>query len=733
MKGNIKKGLCSLLLCCILLTTMPGFSAHATEDFISPSAYRPLDVPQHHSDFSAFLPQPIQDASGQTVVPPLQDQRVLVILIDFDNIPFLDREDDLFFYNKMFDTRPNAFSAANYFRDMSGGLDVISPAQTVGLITGGTFFVSLESYVGFGPYRHPWWDGGVYVTIAPSEQEGIVRVRMEKPHSDSNTISIAVMTDFYSMALKAIEQNQRDFSFENYGDSLIVSGFNVAHPYVVIGGFALPHSAVFNSTVHAPRVRLAITYAGRPKDGIPMPSFGFGIQIPIHELLHTFGIPDMDRDSTLLCLMLSGWSVSYYVPPILNPLSRYRLGWITPITIDATEDWFGYLHTFEVSPPEQWNLLKIRSSTSNTEFLLVENRQLSNRWDAGLAHCGWRQWGATMPTNPGGIVVYRVDSTYFPGVLGQLDVHGSVVAADANGRNWRGFINPFFRRDKATLFHEDGITIRVLSDSDSSMKIAVAPIDRAALQSFVCKALTRDGRAYTNATWRMVLAALQTADAILANNYAPQSEIEEAYIALHEALNSLITIASFGSPFHDVAENDWFYPFVLYANANGLMQGAAWMIFAPNETMTRAQMVQVLYNMEGQPAIDFEPIFDDIAEGAWYANAVIWAEQNGIVAGMGDGIFAPGANITREQMATILHQYAAWKGYNTTVPAASDAWERFPDRHQSSDWAVNALQWAVYNGLISGTNGNLLPQGTATRAQCAAILQNFIERFEFER
>ena len=181
-------------------------------------------------------------------------------------------------------------------------------------------------------------------------------------------------------------------------------------------------------------------------------------------------------------------------------------------------------------------------------------------------------------------------------------------------------------------------------------------------------------------------------------------------------------------PFTDVTEGNWFYKAVVYVYEQKLMSGVSETEFAPQTSLTRAMLAQVLYNMENQPEATTTGAFTDVPDYQWYANAVNWAASENIVAGMGDGIFVPNSPVTREQMAAILYRYAQYKGYDTTKTAdISD----FTDGNKTSAWAVPAMQWAVGTGLISGQgDGILAPNGTATRAEVAQILMNFCENIE---
>ena len=176
-------------------------------------------------------------------------------------------------------------------------------------------------------------------------------------------------------------------------------------------------------------------------------------------------------------------------------------------------------------------------------------------------------------------------------------------------------------------------------------------------------------------------------------------------------------------PFTDVDTGDWFYEAVQYAYENGMMNGVGNNLFAPSSNLTRGMIAQVLYNLEGTPAAG-NGVFTDVVTDQWYADAVNWAAANDIVGGYGNGKFGPEDDITREQMAQILYNYATFKGYDISVQGDLSA---FNDGAKTSDWALSAMKWAVGTGLLQGYNGNLNPTGTATRAEVAQILMNFCE------
>ena len=185
-----------------------------------------------------------------------------------------------------------------------------------------------------------------------------------------------------------------------------------------------------------------------------------------------------------------------------------------------------------------------------------------------------------------------------------------------------------------------------------------------------------------------------------------------------------VTFAETPLPFTDVAEGDWFHDAVRYVYDNGLMDGVGDNQFAPNATTNRAMVVTILYRLAGEPAVSGDAAFTDVADGLWYTDAVLWAAQKGIVNGISATEFAPSGDLTREQLAAILYRYAAYQGYDVSQRADLSG---FGDASSISGYAQEALSWAHAQGLVLGfEDGSLRPQGTASRAQIAAVLMRFL-------
>ena len=178
--------------------------------------------------------------------------------------------------------------------------------------------------------------------------------------------------------------------------------------------------------------------------------------------------------------------------------------------------------------------------------------------------------------------------------------------------------------------------------------------------------------------------------------------------------------------FNDVSANDWFASAVDYVTGKGMMNGTADNTFSPKANTTRGMVVTVLYRLENQPSTSAAS-FTDVASGAYYANAVAWANANGIVSGYGSGKFGPNDKVTREQLAAILYRYAQYKKYDVSVGEDTNILS-YDDAQSISSYAIPAIQWACGAGVVTGKSGSKLdPKGNATRAEVAAMLMCFCE------
>ena len=195
-----------------------------------------------------------------------------------------------------------------------------------------------------------------------------------------------------------------------------------------------------------------------------------------------------------------------------------------------------------------------------------------------------------------------------------------------------------------------------------------------------------------------------------------------AAAALSLTLACSLSLPSFAAVedtgFADVDANAWYADATVYCRDNGLMSGTSGTTFSPDTAMTRSMLATVLYRLAGSPAVTGSDAFTDTSDGAWYSDAVLWASQEGIISGYGNGLFGANDPVTREQIATILWRYSG-------SPAA-EAGAAFADADDIASWAVSAVDWARANGYVNGVDGNRFdPDGTATRAQVATILMRY--------
>ena len=172
-----------------------------------------------------------------------------------------------------------------------------------------------------------------------------------------------------------------------------------------------------------------------------------------------------------------------------------------------------------------------------------------------------------------------------------------------------------------------------------------------------------------------------------------------------------------------MAEDDWFHDAVAYVYENGLMTGTSATTFSPGTATSRAMMATLLWRLADSPSVDYLMDFTDVEADTWYTEAVRWAASEGIVEGYGNSRFGPNDTITREQMALMFQRYARWLERDVSARAELDG---YADADAVSAWALEAMEWAVAGGLISGTGGNMLsPQGSASRAETATLLTRF--------
>ena len=183
-------------------------------------------------------------------------------------------------------------------------------------------------------------------------------------------------------------------------------------------------------------------------------------------------------------------------------------------------------------------------------------------------------------------------------------------------------------------------------------------------------------------------------------------------------------------PFTDIADNAWYADAVRYVYKHGLMAGTSATTFAPDVTTSRAMIATILWRMAGSPVVNYAMTYTDVAQGQWYSEAVRWATSEGIVGGYGNGLFGTNDPITREQFAAMLYRFAQEQGYDVSIGENTNILS-YTDVADLSEYAISAMQWAVGAGIINGTGdgSTLTPQGQATRAQAAVMLTRFCEEY----
>ncbi len=296
-------------------------------------------------------------------------------------------------------------------------------------------------------------------------------------------------------------------------------------------------------------------------------------------------------------------------------------------------------------------------------------------------------------------------------------VNGSDISEDAD----------FTDIDMGVTMNSDGIPVEVvnaITGERSSVQITLAHDGAFGFTMTLTAPLGAENAGY----WANLYHFNEDAGTMNFETAAPIGSDGSVSLSLSHASQYAIVIDDHNHgvvslPFTDVREGDWFYDPVCYVYSQGLMTGTSATTFEPNTPLSRAMLVAVLHRLEGSPAASGSD-FTDVADGDWYAQAVNWAASVGVVNGFDDGTFQPNAAITREQMAAILRNYAAYKGLDVT---ATGDLSTYSDAASVSDWAKESVTWAVGEHLISGvTDDTLAPQACATRAQVAAILQRYL-------
>ncbi|MPN23396.1 Endoglucanase [bioreactor metagenome] len=176
--------------------------------------------------------------------------------------------------------------------------------------------------------------------------------------------------------------------------------------------------------------------------------------------------------------------------------------------------------------------------------------------------------------------------------------------------------------------------------------------------------------------------------------------------------------------FIDIKSSDWFYNSILFVNSRVIFIGVSEDEFGPKLPMTRAMLATALHRLENKVDSNAQVTYTDVLQEQWYSDSIAWVVEAGIVSGYGNGVFGTNDNINREQLATIMYNYAKYTGLSTVERGGI---QHFSDAEQTSPWATDALRWAVGIGLMQGDGNNLNPKGDASRADVATIIMRFVE------
>ena len=252
--------------------------------------------------------------------------------------------------------------------------------------------------------------------------------------------------------------------------------------------------------------------------------------------------------------------------------------------------------------------------------------------------------------------------------------------------------------------------------------------DKTALKEAIDKAASVDIKKYTEDSVEAMQEALAKAKTVYEDEKADQETVDAAEKALNAAVKGLKEKGKL--PYVDVAEGDWFYDGVYFNYFAETMTGKDDTHFAPLENLVRAQFAVIIHRMNGEPAVEYKDTFPDVAENIWYTDAILWAADTEVVTGYTDtGLFGPADDINREQMVVMMYRYANYMKYDTSKKADLS---KFEDAANVNEFAKEAMRWAVGTGIITGKyNGTQIdPQGNALRAECAIVIQRFMEIYK---
>ena len=286
--------------------------------------------------------------------------------------------------------------------------------------------------------------------------------------------------------------------------------------------------------------------------------------------------------------------------------------------------------------------------------------------------------------------------------------------------NYEEFIAGSDPTDPNDPIHTTNVPVESIALSSSELHIKLG--EKASVQAIVLP----ENATNKVVTWRSAnetIATVEVADGVCYITAVAIGKTEIFAVTSDGGYSAKVSVVVYNNlPFDDVVAEAWYANAVKFVYENNIMFGVSASKFDPEGFVTRGMVVTVLHRMEGTPTADAEG-FADVADGLWYTNAILWAQENGIVEGYGDGTFQPDKNITREEMIAVFYRYATYKGYDVSKRSMMTS---YADRTTIQSYAEDAMSWAVSIGLIKGfPDGTIRPDAYSTRAQLAEVLMRF--------
>jgi 2',3'-cyclic-nucleotide 2'-phosphodiesterase (5'-nucleotidase family) len=364
---------------------------------------------------------------------------------------------------------------------------------------------------------------------------------------------------------------------------------------------------------------------------------------------------------------------------------------------------------------------------------------------------------------------FAIEEVDFDALQALVDAVANYIEADFAADSWSDFETALYAAEN--ILTEGAATQSEVDDALNALQEARANlVDLRPLRTELARANALNSADWANwaAQQAAIREAISNAEQVYGNPAATATQVNEARVRLSNAIATLIRVQQPGpeedppppppppqqqpeqpTPDTDPDEDEyddpqvpldpppifvdipghWAREAIEFVKAREIMVGVSDTAFAPDAVLTRAMMATILWRLEGEPATAFTPVFGDVPAGRWYSEAIVWANEQDIVRGVGGGLFDPHSNITREQFAAMMHRYAAFIEIDSEVPATHSL-AQFTDAGQIGSWALEYVLWANYNELLTGVTATTLnPLGMVTRAQSATVLQRFMVRF----